>query len=88
MFVGGDPSRLASAGTLLTWLSEDLASDAVTGKGHGQDAAGAAAGEVGVLAEIAVASASAALVAGSVLVAALSSGANVSGDHLIDATGG
>lgn len=85
---GGDPAALAGASTSLGDVSTDLAGDACTVAGLGKQAAGAAPGRVGHLADTALAAIGGALTAAATLAEGLSQGASTAGDQLVKATGG
>lgn len=87
-FSGGDPVALRAAARALDALGQDLAQDSVGCKGPGSDIAGAAPGEVGVLAENAIAAAGGAVAGAAVLVSAMGTGSDTAGQQLDLATGG
>lgn len=87
-FSGGDPVALRDAARRLDGLGLDLAEDSVECRGPGSDIAGAAPGEVGVLAENAVLAAGGAVAAAAVLVSAMGTGSDTAGEQLDLATGG
>lgn len=87
-FSGGDPAALRSAARRLDGLGSDLANDSVECRGPGSDIAGAAPGEIGALAQNAIAAAGGAVGAAAVLVTAMGTGSDTAGEQLDLATGG
>lgn len=87
-FSGGDPAALRDAGRRLDGLGSDLAEDSVECRAPGSDIAGAATGEIGMLAENAVLAAGGAVAAAAVLVSAMGTGSDTAGEQLDLATGG
>lgn len=87
-FSGGDPSALREAAQRLDNLGSDLADDSLACKAPGSKIAGAATGDIGVLAENAVLAAGGAVAAAAVLVSAMGTGSDSAGEQLDLATGG
>lgn len=87
-FAGGDPVALRAAGRRLGTLGENLSDDSLDTQNPGRDIAAAATGDIGGLAQNAVAAAGGAVGAAAILVTAMGSGSDTSGEQLELATGG